>query len=63
MNAGPTELSFAATPSPASAGALVRLQRLEALLNIAREKLALGEALSRADMQRLNAALDDMAAK
>ncbi|WP_380804542.1 hypothetical protein [Sphingobium tyrosinilyticum] len=61
MNARPTELT--ATASTASAGGLVRLQRLEALLNIAREKLALGEALSRADMQRLNAALDDMAAK
>jgi len=40
----------------------MRLQKLENLLRAAREKLERGEVLSRADMQRLNAALDDFSA-
>lgn len=41
---------------------LMKLQRLECLLKTARDKLARGGALSRADMQRLNGALDDLRA-
>ncbi|WP_176599418.1 hypothetical protein [Sphingobium sp. 15-1] len=44
------------------ASELIKLQRLECLLTTARDKLARGGALSRADMQRLNGALDDLQA-
>lgn len=44
------------------ASELIQLQRLECLLTTARDKLARGGTLSRADMQRLNGALDDLQA-
>lgn len=44
-----------------SASELVKLRSLETLLDRARHKLASGGTLSRADMQRLNSALDDFA--
>lgn len=62
MNVTRSGLSLAAAASPVSISGFVRLQRLEGLLHTARDKLASGEVLSRADMQRLNAALDDFAA-
>ncbi|WIW88011.1 hypothetical protein K3M67_13770 [Sphingobium sp. V4] len=62
MNHRRTGPGLAAAPSPLSAGGLVRLHRLGAMLETARDKIARGETLSRADRQRLNAALDAFAA-
>lgn len=62
MNATGHETSSAAAAWLASTNGFKRLQNLEALLRAAREKLERREVLSRADMQRLNAALDDFSA-
>jgi len=62
MNATGSETNSAAATWLASTSGFMRLQKLEGLLRAAREKLERGEVLSRADMQRLNAALDDFSA-
>lgn len=46
--------------SSVSVSGLMKLQKLECLLNTARGKLLGGEALSSADIRCLNSALDDL---
>jgi hypothetical protein len=62
MNATGNEANSAAAAWLASTSGFMRLQKLKALLRAAREKLERREVLSRADMQRLNVALDDFSA-